>query len=267
MHNKLFTIGPITVHGYGMMIGIGVIAAYFLAEYRAKKKGLDPEKIFSLTIFCLLFGALGAKILYYITIIDEIIANPIELLNISDGWVVYGGIIGGIFGGWLFCRIKQIDFLRYFDLTMPSIALAQGFGRIGCFLAGCCYGIQTDCPISVTFTNSAFAPNGVALVPTQLISSGLNFIHAGILMYIASKTKKKGVVAACYMIFYSIGRFIIEFYRGDLVRGAIGALSTSQFISLFVLVAGVILLIVRIKRKPKEEILEKFEDEVEVDED
>ena len=95
----------------------------------------------------------------------------------SDGFVVYGGIIGGIFAGWLYCRIKKLKFLAYFDLMMPSIALAQGFGRIGCFLAGCCYGKETSGPLAVTFTSSDFAPNNIPLIPTQIYSSILDFVH------------------------------------------------------------------------------------------
>ena len=79
--------------------------------------------------------------------------------------------------GWLYCRIKKLKFLEYFDLMMPSIALAQGFGRIGCFLAGCCYGKETSGPLAVTFTNSDFAPNNVALIPTQILFRFFGFVH------------------------------------------------------------------------------------------
>ena len=132
---------------------------------------------------------------------------------------------------------------------MPSVALAQGFGRIGCFLAGCCYGRETDSIFSVTFRNSDFAPNHVALIPTQIYSSLLDFLHCLVLLMIAGKQKKDGQVAACYLIFYSLGRFVLEFFRGDLVRGSVGVLSTSQFISLFTGAAGAIMLVVLSRRK------------------
>ena len=154
--------------------------------------------------------------------------------------MVYGGIIGGILSGWIYCRVKKLKFLSYFDLMMPSIALAQGFGRIGCFLAGCCYGKETSGPLSVTFTNSDFAPNNVALIPTQIYSSILDFGHFFLLLYIARHKKADGQVAACYLIFYSIGRFVLEFFRGDLERGSVGNLSTSQFISIFTVLAGML---------------------------
>lgn len=245
MKNDLLTIGSITVHGYGLMIAIGVIAAYTMAEYRAKRKNLDHEKIFNLTIWCLVGGILGAKLLYYITEIKDIIANPSLLLDIGNGFVVYGGIIGGIFSGYLFCKRHQLNFFRYFDLTMPSIALAQGFGRLGCFLAGCCYGIETHSVFGIVFHESDYAPNGVRLVPTQLISSGLDFLNFLVLVLIARRVKADGQVAGYYLIFYSVGRFILEFFRGDLERGSVGVLSTSQFISIFLFAFGCILTIVR----------------------
>ena len=250
MRRILFSIGSLHVYGYGLMIAIGILAAYAVAEYRGKKKGLDPDRIWGLTLCCAIGGLACAKLLYYILDIREIIENPRVLLNFSNGFVVYGGIIGGILIGWLYSRRHQLVFLRYADLVLTSVALAQGFGRIGCFLAGCCYGVETDGPCAVVFTHSDFAPNGVPLVPTQLISSGLDFLNFLALVLIAKRKPKDGVVTACYLIFYSIGRFAIEFFRGDLIRGSIGPLSTSQFISIFVAIAGVIFLM--IVRKGKE---------------
>ena len=236
MRNELFTIGTLTVYGYGFMIAVGVIAAWIITNRRAEKQKLGG-------MFC-------AKILFWITEWKSIVRDPHYILDtISDGFVVYGGIIGGILAGCLYCYIKKTDFWKYFDLVMPSVALAQGFGRIGCLLAGCCYGRETNSIFSITFQNSDFAPNHVALIPTQIYSSVLDFLHFGILLYIARHKKKDGQVAACYLIFYSIGRFVLEFFRGDLIRGSVGMLSTSQFISLFILGAGILILVIRSKKK------------------
>lgn len=238
MGNKLFSIGPFTIYGYGLMIAIGVLAAYLSAEYRAKKMKMDYEKIFNLTIWCALGGVLGAKLLYYITVLPSIVKDPGILLDISNGFVVYGGIIGGILAGFLFCKRYKLKFLQYFDLVMPSIALAQGFGRIGCLLAGCCYGMQTDSPFSIVFSNSEFAPNHVHLFPAQIVSSVLDFAHFFILIWFAKRKKADGQVAGLYLVLYSVGRFILEFFRGDLERGSVGSLSTSQFISIFLFIFG-----------------------------
>ena len=206
MKNELLTIGNITIYGYGLMIAIGVISAYLMSEFRAKRNGLDENHIFPLLIWGVLSGIIGAKLLYYITIIDEIIADPsLVIKNISDGFVVYGGIIAGILAGYIYCRVKKLEFWKYLDIVVPSIALAQGFGRIGCFLAGCCYGRETTSWCAITFTNSSYAPNGVPLVPTQLIA---------ILVWLSGKNKIPGRISALYLIFYSIGRFVLLFGIG-----------------------------------------------------
>ena len=126
----------------------------WLSRERVRLK-LACEHIFYLVVWCAIGGFTSAKILFWITNWREFLQNPRQIIG-SDGFVVYGGIIGGILVGWLYCRIKKLKFLEYFDLMMPSIALAQGFGRIGCFLAGCCYGKETSGPLAVTFTEFRF---------------------------------------------------------------------------------------------------------------
>jgi phosphatidylglycerol:prolipoprotein diacylglycerol transferase len=256
MKNDLLTIGPVTLHGYGLMIAIGVMAAYLTVEYRAKRKNLRYDLIFNLTIWCAIGGILGAKLLYIITQLKSIMDNPQNLLNISEGFVVYGGIIGGILTGYLFCKKYKLEFLKIFDLVMPSIALAQGFGRIGCLLAGCCYGAETKSHFSLIFHDSDFAPNNIRLIPTQPISSVLDFLNFAVLIFISRWVKADGQVAGFYLVFYSFGRFLLEFIRGDLERGSIAGISTSQFISIFSFIIGIAFIVIRglsVKRVPKEE--------------
>lgn len=242
MYNDLFSIGSFTFHGYGLMIGIGILAACFTAENRVKKSGLDSEHIFPLLIWGCGFGLVSAKLLYFLTIFDDIKKDPSLLLSLSGGFVVYGGIFGGIAAGYVYCRIKKISFFSYLDQIVPSISLAQGFGRLGCLLAGCCYGTPYKGPLSIVFHTSQFAPNEISLFPAQIISSVFDFLLFIVLSVIAGKNRTQGRVTAFYLIFYSIGRFLVEFYRGDLIRGTVGTLSTSQFISLFVASAGCFLL-------------------------
>ncbi|MBO5178689.1 MAG: prolipoprotein diacylglyceryl transferase [Lachnospiraceae bacterium] len=238
-NNELLQIGPFTVYGYGLMIAIGVLVAYSVGEYRAKKQGLDPDSLFWITVSCLVGGILGAKLLFIIVEIKSIIADPSILLDVTHGFVVYGGIIGGIGVGYLYCKIKKLEFLKYFDLVMPSISIAQGFGRVGCMFAGCCYGRETDSWFHVVYHSSDFAPNGVALIPTQMVMAILNFAHFFILVFLIKKlVKHDGQIAGFYLVFYSIGRFFLEYLRND-PRGNVDILSTSQFISLFILAAGV----------------------------
>lgn len=250
MKNELLKIGPFTVYGYGFMIAMGILAAYFTGEYRAKKQNMEYGHIFYLVIWCVLGGFAGAKLLYWITEWKTIINDPGFLLNtLTDGFVVFGGIIGGIFTAYVYCRVKKIEFLQYFDVMMPSVALAQGFGRIGCLLAGCCYGKETHGALSITFQNSDFAPNHVPLIPTQIYSSILDFLHYALLLYILKYKKADGQVAGAYLLLYSVGRFILEFFRGDLERGSVGVLSTSQFIGIFTAIAGAGLIVWAGRRK------------------
>ncbi|MNT22111.1 Prolipoprotein diacylglyceryl transferase [compost metagenome] len=139
--------------------------------------------------------------------------------------------------------------MQYFDLIIPSVALAQGFGRIGCFLAGCCYGQETSSWFGVVFPENSFAPSGVALIPTQLISSGLDFLLFFVLVFFARKKKVHGQVAALYLLLYSAGRFVLEFYRGDIIRGNVGVLSTSQFIAIILFAISIGMMVISSKRQ------------------
>lgn len=252
MWNDWLTIGPLTIHGYGVMTGIGIISAYLMIESRTKKAGLDSEKVLGLLIACLVFGYTGSKLLYLLTILPEVLADPANILHhLSGGWVVIGGILGGIIGGYIYCRWNKLQTWKFFDISLAAVALAQGFGRIGCFFAGCCYGAPTDSWIGIAFTHSDFAPNGVKMIPTQLISSALDFLLcAGLIWYHKNKQKNDGEVTGMYLICYSLGRFVLEFFRGDAERGSVGMVSTSQFIGLFTLLVGIVILILRRKAKP-----------------
>lgn len=241
MYNDLFSIGPVTIHGYGLMIGIGIVLALIAGTYLAKKKGIDADELFNLTTISVIGGFACAKVLFCIVEWDSFVKNPLGTLG-SSGFVVYGGIIGGILLCALYCKMKKLPFWKYFDTVLPAVAIAQGFGRIGCFLAGCCYGRETDSFVGIAFHNSKFAPNDVKLIPTQLFSSAGCFIMAAVLLAYSRKERKDARTGALYLIMYSIGRSVIEYFRND-YRGAIGILSTSQFISIFILIAGIILFV------------------------
>jgi len=238
MYNEILTIGPLTIHGYGLMIGIGVVAALLMGDYRAKKRGLNGDLIYPMTIITVILGFAAAKVLFIITEWQDFLRQPVAFLK-GSGFVVFGGIIGGILTIYGYCRMKKVNFLDYLDLMVPSVAIAQGFGRIGCFLAGCCYGKETECFLGVVFTNSDFAPNGVRLLPTQLIMAAGDFVMAAILLWYAGKKRLRGRIAALYLILYSVGRFGVEFLRDD-YRGNVGVLSTSQFIGIFTAAAGIL---------------------------
>ncbi len=246
MFNDWFSIGPFTVHGYGVMIAIGILVGFYIAEKLADKNGLSKEHVDNLVFTVLITGYLVSKLTYVLVNFSEFIKNPIAFLG-SSGWVVMGGLIGGVLGAIAYCKIKKIDFFAYFNLFMPEVALAQAFGRIGCFFAGCCYGLETDSHLSLVFPKGSLAPSGVHLIPTQLISSFGDFVLFIILYKLYTNKDTQKETSAWYVILYSVGRFLVEFLRGDIERGSIGILSTSQFLSVITFAIGIIYL-VKIKK-------------------
>ena len=267
MHNDLLTIGKFTLHGYSVMIALGFIIAMGLCLLRAKKKNMDGDVITDIGLVGVISGFLGAKILYIIVSYKELFTNPKNVIGfpeIFSGFVAYGGIIFGFAAILVYAKIKKINALEYLDFVIPFIAMIQGFGRVGCFLAGCCYGGPTDSFLGVTFP-SPHAMAGIKVWPTQLFSAAGDFAICGILILLSSKIKKNGNIWVLYVILYAIGRFIVEFFRAD-PRGALnlgsGTLSTSQFISLLVLpvaIGAAVIINLPKESKTKEEVKEDEE--------
>lgn len=274
MHPVFFQMGNIVGYSYGLMIGIGALLAIFVSEWRAKRRGLDGELVFSAAVWGLLAGLLGAKLTFIISNIKLLFTNPSYVLG-TNGFTVYGGVVLGIIVGGLIVKRKKVDVPVYLDLVIPQIALAQGFGRIGCFLAGCCYGKPTDSHFGVVFPVEAIAPSGIPLIPTQLISAAGDFLIFAILLLLSyfatdylkvrkgeeelldkdAVTKKLRLfqplsMSGMYLILYGIGRFAIEFLRADPRRTALG-LTSNQYVSIVFVIAGLALLFYGYKRAQK----------------
>ena len=274
MHPVFFQMGGIVGYSYGLMIGIGALLAIFVSEWRAKRRGLDGELVFSAAVWGLLAGLLGAKLTFIISNIKLLFTNPSYVLG-TNGFTVYGGVVLGIIVGGLIVKRKKVDVPVYLDLVIPQIALAQGFGRIGCFLAGCCYGKPTDSHFGVVFPVEAIAPSGIPLIPTQRISAAgdcLIFAILLLLSYFATDylkvrkgeeelldkdavTKKLRLfqplsMSGMYLILYGIGRFAIEFLRADPRRTALG-LTSNQYVSIVFVIAGLALIFYGYKRAQK----------------
>lgn len=253
----LFSIGPFTVHGYGLMIGLGFALAVFVGCILAKKKGLSDNDFINMAMWVLIIGFAGGKLLHIIVEFKLFLVDPMAVVG-SSGFVVYGGIITGILSVVVYCKVKKLNVLDYLDIFGAAVPINQSLGRVGCFLAGCCYGKETDSPLGVVFPAGCCAPAGVRVLPTQIFMAVGDMIMFIVLSVFFLKTKKvyseseqdktagaskysaPGCTASLYLVLYSVGRFIIEFFRND-ERGAVGALSTSQFIAIFTFAAGVLL--------------------------
>src|SRR5689334_21213870 len=238
MYPRLLELGPITVYTYGVLLAAAYLFGLQLARVRAKKRGLDANRVLDLGIYIIISALVGAKLLLRITDFKSFTANPRELLTLArSGGVFYGGLIVAVGVALWYIRRVGLPLWTTCDVFAPGIALGHVVGRFGCLFAGCCYGKPTTKPWGITFTDTFAATNvgtplGVPLHPTQLYEAGAELLILILLLI----TERKGRPFAgrtfwLYMLLYAISRFIIEFYRGD-DRGAIGVFSTSQFISL-----------------------------------
>ena len=251
MHPILFSIGPVHAYGYGLMIGLGALIAILLSQWRANRRGLDGELVFNAALIGLFAGLAGAKLTFIASNYKLLFTDPKYVLG-TDGFTVYGGIVLGILAGALVLRHSKVSIAEYLDLVIPQIALAQGFGRIGCFLAGCCYGKETDSALGVVFPPEAIAPSGVSLLPTQLFSAAGDFLIFLLLYFLVGKLKPLQVTGG-YLCLYGIGRFAIEFLRDDPRRMLFG-LTSNQYVSILYLLIGLICIvscIVRTKNEPQ----------------
>ncbi len=234
---------------YGMLIIIGAVVGLLVIILRAKINGMERLDAFVAFIFACIGALLGGKLFYVIQGFGEFFGlNKIYGIGFFEyfakaftnaGLVFYGGLIGLILFLLLYCLIFKINFFKLTDTLLPSLPLAQGFGRIGCFIVGCCYGMPFQ--HGIIMSNSLIAPNNIPLFPIQLVESMATFVLSGIMIYYGRKPRKEGKLLSMYLIGYGVIRFILEFFRYDAVRGFVGALSVSQWISIIAIIAGIFL--------------------------
>lgn len=270
MHPILIKIGPITIHTYGFLLALGVLAAIILIQILGKKENLNKEILINLIFYTFLIGLLGAKLFLFITEMKFYLQNPGEIKNlITSAGVFYGGLIcGALFAAWYIKKHKLV-FRQLADIMSPAVALAHFFGRMGCFSAGCCWGRSAEgCAIAVQFTDSR-ATTGVPLhtplYPTQLIEAILNLLNFILLFILYKKRKFTGQIFAVYIFNYSLIRFFLEYFRGDPDRGYVfggmeqpfTSLSVPQLISIVGFILAIILYRVFKKKAAAEEVKNK----------
>ncbi|MGD8534463.1 MAG: prolipoprotein diacylglyceryl transferase [Candidatus Aminicenantes bacterium] len=263
MYPILLKIGPLTIHTYGFMLALGVAFALWFLYVQAKKQGLEATKMLDMAFYTIIISLVGAKLILFIGNFSYYMRYPGELFSLArSGGVFQGGLAFGIvFALWYF-RKNKIPTWKAADVVGSALALGHGFGRIGCFTAGCCYGRECSLPWGVNFQNEYASnltgiPLHTLLHPTQLYESALNFLNFFVLFLILKKKKFDGQVFSFYIINYSIIRFFVEYFRGDhpesafLIRNPSPYLSLSfpQFFCVLGLIGGVTLFLVLRKRK------------------
>ena len=214
MHPILLKCGPVSIYSYGAMLAMGFALAVFLASRRAVKFGLDKEKIIDLAVVVLVSGIIGARLFYIILNVSYYLKDPLEILALTKGGLVwYGGFIAALLASLWYTRKKGLNFWGCLDLLAPYLALGQAFGRIGCFLNGCCYGKPGQ--------------------PVQLYASLSLFILFIILRVWQDRRRFTGEIFLGYCMLYPIKRFLIEFLRADNPRIYMG-LTLAQVLSVLI---------------------------------
>lgn len=247
-----------TVPAYGTMAAAGFVLSLAAAMIYARLYGIMRKDVLCAACYGGLGLVAGAKLFYAIPFLPELLQlvsengfsylleNSREIISqIFAGYVFYGGLIGMTAGIYFYARSMKVPFLNYADVLAIVVPLFHGFGRIGCFLAGCCYGREYHGIFAVTFPPNPYEP-GIELTerfPVQLLESVCNFILFAVLAIYGRKRREPGKLLGIYLVAYPVIRFITEMFRGDEIRGVIRAgmiqLSTSQIISLLLLPLGI----------------------------
>lgn len=239
MYPELFTIGNITIYTYGLCVAAGFFVALQYVVAKSKNIGISKNQIYDLFFYLILSGILGARIFYVLININYFIKNPIEIVQVYKGGLVYyGGFLSAVIFGIFYLYKKNINIKKILDLFAPALALGHVFGRIGCFFSGCCYGKETDFFLAI---NNRY--------PTQLFEGFGNLIIFIILNNFYKKKNTDGTVFILYLFLYSLLRFFIEFLRGDDRGVFIAGLSVSQIISICILTVVFLICIRRGKWK------------------
>ncbi|SES27637.1 prolipoprotein diacylglyceryl transferase [Salisediminibacterium halotolerans] len=247
-----FELGPLTVHWYGLIIGIGAVLGYLLAQSEAKKRGLPEDTLADLLLFALPLAILGARLYYVIFSWENYADQPVRALYIWEGGLaIHGGLIASAITAIVFARKKGLSFWKIADITAPSILLGQAVGRWGNFINQEAYGGE----VSRGFLESLFLPefiieqmfiNGAYHHPTFLYESLWNLAGVALLLYLRKVNMRQGELFITYMIWYSFGRFFIEGLRTDSLM-LFDVIQVAQLISLVAIAGGIALLVYRRK--------------------
>lgn len=255
MHKILLNLDPIIIYSFGFCMALGILSAFFLMSWLGKRHGYSSEFLSNFVLVLMLSAFVGARFAY---VCEHWTAqfkdNPLDIFNIVQGGIMYyGGLFGAWLGGSIYLYLKKRPIIDVLDLTVTVLPLGHAWGRVGCFMNGCCFGKVTDCAIGVRFpyhSNVWWAQYQEGLItkidkltlpvmPSQLIEAALNLIICLILVITyRSKSRRIGMQIGLYGIMYSMVRFFTETLRSD-ERMSVGVFSISQAISIGIMLFGI----------------------------
>ena len=243
---------------YGALYFVGIAIAAVVAVFICKKRELPKYDIVYSAVYSMIGAAVGAKLLFIAVSLPKVISLgygfiDTVLILMSGGFVFYGGFIGGFLGLLIYVKQFKMKFLPFLDVYAAVVPLGHAFGRVGCLFGGCCYGMEYDGPFAVVYHSSLnmSTPLNTPLLPMQLIEAlGLLLIFA-VVLTVYLKGAKTGTVPVVYVLCYSVMRFILEFLRSDSERGGLLGLSTSQWISLGLIITVILSVIFYRSKKAK----------------
>ncbi|MBI3543679.1 MAG: prolipoprotein diacylglyceryl transferase [Deltaproteobacteria bacterium] len=239
MYPILFKLGSFELFTYGLMMALGVLAGLVAVNFEAKRYGWDRDQMTRLVVWVFLMGLLGSRVVYVFTRMNEPNIDLVSIaFNLRAGFVYYGGLLAS----WLFLiwyvRRYKMPFWPVMDTFAYGICIGLAIGRIGCLLGGCCYGTPTDLPWGVIMANERQLGH---LHPTQLYEFLVLVIMFVPLWLRRTRKRYEGEITVWFVGVYAIARYVLEIYRGDLIRGYVidEVMTTSQFISVPMLVVAV----------------------------
>lgn len=240
-----FTLFGIPIQTYGLCTVLGAATAILWCLHAVKKRGLDTDVMIDLLIYAGIGALIGSKVLFLLLDLPWIISHlgylfsslPVFVTYLAGGFIFYGGLIGLLLAVlWYACR-HPISLGDYLAAAMPAFPLFHIFGRIGCFLAGCCYGMPSDSPFAMPVYTLANPAELVSRIPVPLYEAGCNVLIFLFLLWLFYRKSAAFRSLGSYLVLYGVIRFTLEFFRGDAERG-VWLLSTSQWISLLLLPLG-----------------------------
>jgi len=254
MHPELFSIGPFTLHTYGFFVGVAFLAALLITVRMGRRYDMQPQQVWDMGFLILISAVVGSRLLYVLMNISYYTHHPLAIFEIWRGGLVFsGGAVCAIGSLFWYARRHSLPVLRLGDLWSPAAAIGQGIGRIGCFMAGCCYGKPTHVPWAIVFTNpKSLAPLNVPVHPTEIYHSIAGFLLFGILLIVHRRKSYEGQVLFWFLLLHSFSRLFIERFRGD-DRGMFfnTHMTVTQFMAVLILAGSFTALMILKAKKRK----------------